>query len=177
MQDQRVIIIGADMLVHIQALPQLLILFLQESQDYSLHSASPRYILTQLLPGLDNNGFPDSALLRQKKISNTQSMKPKLNSILKLATGRWRSTGPSPCCRKFFQISCLLNFKRFRSNPFRPAPESNILPIINGDTGDEVAKLSLPKFHRCSRIEMTKLFAERLDVEFSSQSLYIVQSY
>lgn len=53
----------------------------------------------------------------KRKISNTQSMKPKLNSILKLATGGWRSTGPSPCCRKFFQISCLLNFKRFRSTP------------------------------------------------------------
>lgn len=62
-------------------------------------------------------------------------------------------------------------------DPFRPAPESDILPIINGDTGDEVARVSLPKFHRCSRVEMRKLFAEGLTVEVSSQSLYVVQNY
>lgn len=56
-------------------------------------------------------------------------------------------------------------------DPFRLAPESDILPIINGDTGDEVARVSLPKFHRCSTVEMRKLFAEGLTVEVSSQSI------
>lgn len=62
-------------------------------------------------------------------------------------------------------------------DPFRPAPESDFMPIINEDSGEELGRTSLAKFHRFSRSRMRKLCAEGLAVEVSFQSLYIIQKY
>lgn len=56
-------------------------------------------------------------------------------------------------------------------DPFRPAPESDFVPIINGDTGDEVGRACLPRFHRLCRSRMRQLCTEGLAVEVFFQSL------
>lgn len=103
-----------------------------------MHKASPRYILTQVFLGLDSNGFPDSILLhQQKKIKCTiYEADLRLNS----KDGDWGMGihWSVLMLQKVLPDELFARIQEAQVDLFRPAPESDFVPIINGDTGEEV---------------------------------------
>ncbi|MCJ1342654.1 hypothetical protein MMC31_000841 [Peltigera leucophlebia] len=74
-----------------------------------------------------------------------------------------------PMLQKVLPDELFARIQEAQVDPFRPAPESDFLPIINGDTGEELKRVSLSTFHRFSRSRMRKLCAEGLAVEFNKR--------
>lgn len=52
-----------------------------------------------------------------------------------------------------------------QTDPFAPAPDSDIVPICNGQTGEQIRLIPIPKMHRVSRRKFRKLCAEGMSVQ------------
>ena len=49
-------------------------------------------------------------------------------------------------------------------DPFRPAPDKDFVPLLNGKTGEMLLEVPLPKAYRVTRSRMRKLCSEGIDI-------------
>jgi hypothetical protein len=81
-----------------------------------------------------------------------------------LGTGGMAIHWAAPLLAQLLRTGLMDRINEAQVDPFRPAPDRDHIPLLNGKTGETLLNVPLSKSYRVTRSRMRKLCSEGIDI-------------